>query len=50
MMQIGMITEWCPCAGIGEGQRGGEGSGRMPPYFICICSHGSSQANIHLKN
>ena len=28
MMQNGMITEWCPCAGSGEGQKGdGEGSG-----------------------
>ena len=33
-----MITEWCPCAGSGEGQRGGEGSGqRGRSYFICIC-------------
>ena len=31
MMQNGMVTEWCPCAGSGEGQRGGgEGSGQMP--------------------
>ena len=29
--QSGMITEWCPCTGSGEGHRGGgEGSGKMP--------------------
>ena len=29
--QNGMITEWCPCAESGKGQKGGgEGSGRMP--------------------
>ena len=27
MMQNGMITEWCPCAGSGEEVE--EGSGRM---------------------
>ena len=31
MMQNGMITEWCPCTGSGEGQRGdGEGLNLMP--------------------
>ena len=31
MMQNGMITEWCLCAGSGEGQRGdGEGSDQNP--------------------
>ena len=30
-MQNGMITEWCPSVGSGEGQRrGGEELGQMP--------------------